>query len=118
LVEMHGSSNLTREELFMPFVVLRAVDGLEAAVKEGNDVAYGLSAGVFTEDKKELDYFLDHAQAGVLYANRASGATTGAWPGAQPFCGWKGTGVSGKGGLGAWFLPQFMREQSQTIMRA
>jgi 1-pyrroline-5-carboxylate dehydrogenase len=117
LVEMHGPSNLTREELFMPFVVLRAVDGLEAAVKEGNNVAYGLSAGVFTEDEKELGYFLDHAQAGVLYANRASGATTGAWPGAQPFCGWKGTGVSGKGGLGAWFLPQFMREQSQTIMR-
>ena len=117
LVEMDGPCNLTREELFMPFIVLRAVDGLEAALSEGNDVAYGLSAGIFTNDEKELDYFLSHAQAGVLYANRASGATTGAWPGAQPFCGWKGSGVSGKGGLGSWFLPQFMREQSQTIMR-
>lgn len=116
VVELHGPDRLTRDELFMPFVVIRGVDGLEAAIAEGNDVAYGLSAGIFTRDEGELQYFLDNAQAGVLYANRASGATTGAWPGAQPFCGWKGTGVSGKGGLGAYFLPQFMREQSQTIM--
>ena len=116
VVELEGPSRLTRDELFMPFVVVRGVDSLEAAIAEGNDIAYGLSAGVFTRDGAELQYFLDHAQAGVLYANRASGATTGAWPGAQPFCGWKGTGVSGKGGLGAWFLPQFMREQSHTLM--
>ncbi len=116
IVELDGPGRLTRDELFMPFLVVRGVDGLEAAIAEGNDVAYGLSAGIFTADEQELRYFLDTAQAGVLYANRASGATTGAWPGAQPFCGWKGTGVSGKGGLGAWFLPQFMREQSHTIM--
>ena len=116
LVEMPSPSRLTKDELFMPFVVLRGVDSLEQAIDEGNDIAYGLAAGIFTRDDKELNYFLDHAQAGVLYANRASGATTGAWPGAQPFCGWKGTGVSGKGGLGVYFLPQFMREQSHTIM--
>jgi 1-pyrroline-5-carboxylate dehydrogenase len=116
VVELPEPSALTREELFIPFVVVRGVDGLEAALAEGNNVAYGLTAGIFTRDEGELQYFLDHAEAGVLYANRASGATTGAWPGAQPFCGWKGTGVSGKGGLGAYFLPQFMREQSQTIM--
>jgi 1-pyrroline-5-carboxylate dehydrogenase len=116
IVEMSGPSNLTRDELFMPFVVIRGVENLEAGLAEGNDVAYGLAAGIFTRDEEELHYFLNNAQAGVLYANRASGATTGAWPGAQPFCGWKGTGVSGKGGLGAYFLPQFMREQSHTIM--
>ncbi|MGH0237089.1 aldehyde dehydrogenase family protein [Sinorhizobium meliloti] len=116
IVEASGPSNLTREEMFMPFVVVRGVDNLEAGLAEGNDVAYGLAAGVFTKDEAELNYFLNTAEAGVLYANRASGATTGAWPGAQPFCGWKGTGVSGKGGLGSYFLPQFMREQSHTIM--
>jgi acyl-CoA reductase-like NAD-dependent aldehyde dehydrogenase len=116
VVELDKAGRLTREELFMPFLVVRGVDSLEAAIAEGNDVPYGLSAGIFTRDNDELQYFLDNAQAGVLYANRASGATTGAWPGAQPFCGWKGTGVSGKGGLGPWFLPQYMREQSHTIM--
>ncbi|PDQ22582.1 aldehyde dehydrogenase [Mesorhizobium sanjuanii] len=116
IVELHGPSRLTREELFMPFLVVRSFDSLDAALHEGNNIAYGLSAGIFTNDQSELQYFLDFAEAGVLYANRASGATTGAWPGAQPFCGWKGTGVSGKGGLGTWFLPQYLREQSQTIM--
>ncbi|HEX2409586.1 MAG TPA: aldehyde dehydrogenase family protein [Solirubrobacteraceae bacterium] len=35
----------------------------------------------------------------------------------QRFCGWKGSGMSGKGGLGPHYLPQFMREQSRTVMR-
>lgn len=116
LIEMDGPSNLTKDELFMPFVVLRSVNGLEAALAEGNTVSYGLSAGIYTNDEDELRQFLENAEAGVLYANRASGATTGAWPGGQPFCGWKGTGVGGKGGLGTWYLPQFMHEQSHTIM--
>lgn len=116
VVEMREPSSLTRDELFIPFVVVRGVDNLAAGIAEGNNVVYGLSAGIFTKDEGELRYFLENAEAGVLYANRGSGATTGAWPGAQPFCGWKGTGVSGKGGLGNWFLPQFMREQSHTIM--
>ncbi|MEC7760635.1 MAG: aldehyde dehydrogenase family protein [Pseudomonadota bacterium] len=116
LVEMDAPSDLSREELFLPFLVLRGVDGLEAAMAEGNDVAYGLCAGIFTQDEDELERFLDGAEAGVLYANRASGATTGAWPGGQPFCGWKGTGIGGKGGLGSWYIPQFMHEQSRTIM--
>ena len=34
----------------------------------------------------------------------------------SPYDAVAGTGVSGKGGLGAWFLPQYLREQSQTIM--
>ena len=30
-------------------------------------------------------------EAGVVYVNRRAGATTGAWPGVQPFGGWKGS---------------------------
>lgn len=116
LVEMDAPSNLTKDEMFMPFLVLRGVEDLDAALAEGNDVSYGLSAGIFSQDQAEIDHFLETAEAGVLYANRASGATTGAWPGGQPFCGWKGTGVGGKGGLGSWYLPQFTHEQSHTIM--
>lgn len=54
-------------------------------------------------------------EAGVLYVNRRSGATTGAWPGIQSFCGWKSSGSSGKGGLGPWYLQGFTREQSRTL---
>lgn len=108
---------LTREELFLPFVTVTAVDGLDDALAEANAVDYGLAAGIFTADRDEEAAFLDRIEAGVLYVNRREGATTGAWPGVQAFCGWKCSGASGKGGLGPHYLLQFMREQSHTIMR-
>jgi 1-pyrroline-5-carboxylate dehydrogenase len=111
----HGH-RLTREELFLPFLTVTAVDGFEAAMSEANAVAYGLTAGIFTEDPAEKQAFLDRIEAGVIFVNRREGATTGAWPGIQTFCGWKASGVSGKGGLGPHYLPQFMREQSRTVM--
>lgn len=105
------------DELFMPFLTVRTFSDLGDAIARGNAVPYGLTAGVYTGEPAELEEFLETAEAGVLYANRASGATTGAWPGIQTFCGWKGSGTGSKGGLGTWYLPQFMREQSHTIMR-
>ena len=68
------------------------------------------------DGQSDIELFFSRAEAGALYANRRSGATTGAWPGYQTFCGWKGSGVDGKGGLGPYHLPRFMREQSHTIM--
>mgnify|MGYP001044709653 CR=1 FL=1 len=108
---------LHRDELFMPFLTVRTFTDLDDAIARGNAVPYGLTAGVYAEDEAEVEQFLDTAEAGALYVNRASGATTGAWPGMQTFCGWKGSGTGSKGGLGSWYLPQFMREQSRTIMR-
>jgi 1-pyrroline-5-carboxylate dehydrogenase len=116
VVELQEPGRLTREELFVPFLAVRAVPDLAAGLAEGNAVRYGLAAGVYTRSDSELNYFLEHAQAGVLFANRASGATTGAWPGVQTFCGWKGSGVTHKGGLGPHFLPLFSREQSRTLV--
>jgi 1-pyrroline-5-carboxylate dehydrogenase len=108
----HG---INKEELFLPFLSVLGFTDLAAAIADGNDVTYGLTAGCYANDPAELDLFLERAEAGVLYANRASGATTGAWPGVQSFCGWKGSGVTSKGGLGPYYLTQFMREQSRTV---
>ena len=74
-------------------------------------VAVNISAVEFRDPR-----FLDHIQAGVVYVNRRAGATTGAWPGIQSFGGWKGSGSSGKNGLGPYYVQQFLREQSQTVM--
>lgn len=108
---------LHRDELFLPFLTVRGFSSLDEAIARGNAVPYGLTAGIYTREETDLALFLDTAEAGVLYANRASGATTGAWPGIQTFCGWKGSGTGSKGGLGTFYLPQFMREQSRTVMR-
>jgi 1-pyrroline-5-carboxylate dehydrogenase len=107
---------LFRDELFVPFLVVGEVDTLDEALREANGSAYGLTAGIFSGDQAEVDRFLDNIQAGVVYVNRRAGATTGAWPGIQSFGGWKGSGSSGKSGLGPYYVQQFMREQSQTII--
>ena len=107
---------LFRDELFVPFLVVGEVDSLDQALHEANDSAYGLTAGIFSHDQGEVERFLGAIQAGVVYVNRRAGATTGAWPGIQSFGGWKGSGSSGKSGLGPYYVQQFLREQSQTVV--
>ncbi len=109
-------STLFRRELFVPFVAIGEVSGLDQAIAETNDTEYGLTAGIFSADSSEVARFFDEVDAGVCYANKRTGATTGAWPGAQPFCGWKGSGSTGKGGCGPYYVAQFMREQSRTVI--
>ncbi|MCB0039831.1 MAG: aldehyde dehydrogenase family protein, partial [Caldilinea sp.] len=92
------------------------VKNLEDGMAKANDTVYGLTAGFFSEDDSEVQWFLDNIQAGTIYANRKSGATTGAWPGVQAFGGWKGSGMSGKGIGGFYSLPLYMHEQSQTVI--
>ena len=107
---------LFKKELFLPFVVVAPVKNLDEALAEANDTEYGLTAGIFSEDREEIARFFDRIEAGVVYANRKGGATTGAWPGCQSFAGWKASGSTGKGGLGPYYVQQFMREQSQTVV--
>ena len=109
-------STLYRDELFVPFLAVGEVSGLDQALAETNRADYGLTAGIFSGDQAELARFFDEVEAGVCYANKRTGATTGAWPGAQPFCGWKGSGSTGKGGCGPYYVAQFMREQSRTVI--
>jgi len=111
-------STLYREELFVPLLAVGEVSGFEEAIAETNKADYGLTAGIFTGEPREIERFFDEVQAGVCYANKRSGATTGAWPGAQPFCGWKGSGSTGKGGCGPYYVAQFMREQSRTVIES
>jgi 1-pyrroline-5-carboxylate dehydrogenase len=105
-----------REELFLPFLVVAPVESLDEAITEANKTDYGLTAGIFSRDQAEIQRFFDQVEAGVLYANRRGGATTGAWPGAQTFVGWKYSGTSGKGALGPYYVQQFLREQNRTIV--
>lgn len=108
----HG---LWREELFLPVVLVDAVDSLDGAIGLANDSDYGLTAG-FYGSNAEAEIFIERIEAGVVYLNRPQGATTGAWPGYQPFGGWKGSGSTGKAIGSFWYLPLYLREQSRTIV--
>jgi len=116
IAELPLDHELFMRELFVPFLSVAPVSGLDEALAESNKVEYGLTAGIFSAKKDEVERFFDEVEAGVCYANRRSGATTGAWPGVQSFTGWKGSGSTGKGGCGPYYVQQFMREQSRTVM--
>ncbi len=108
---------LFRDELFVPITVVGEVLTLDEAISLANQTRYGLTAGIFSEDDAEIDDFFARIEAGVVYANRRAGATTGAWPGQNSFGGWKASGSTGKGTGGPHYLQQFFREQSRTRVR-
>jgi len=116
VVGVPAAHRLFQDELFAPFTAVAPVDSLDEALALANDSTYGLTAGVYSEEPAEVERFLDEVHAGVLYVNRRAGATTGAWPGVQAFGGWKGSGSTGKAGLSMYYVAQFMREQSHTVV--
>ncbi|MGD9946315.1 MAG: aldehyde dehydrogenase family protein, partial [Burkholderiaceae bacterium] len=106
---------LWRDEHFVPLLLIAEVDSVDQAIHEANRSDYGLTAG-FYGAMAEVEPVLDRLEAGVLYANRPQGATTGAWPGYQPFGGWKASGSTGKAIGSFWYLPQYLRERSRTVV--
>jgi 1-pyrroline-5-carboxylate dehydrogenase len=107
---------LWQYEMFLPITTIGKVNNLDEAMTIANNVNYGLTAG-FYGSAKEVDWFFDNIQAGVTYANRPQGATTGAWPGFQPFGGWKGSGATGKNGGGYYYVQLYMHEQIRTLIK-
>jgi 1-pyrroline-5-carboxylate dehydrogenase len=112
----HGH-DLAREEHFLPFVTVHPVADLTEGIEKTNDSEYALCAGLFAENEAEREAWLDGVEAGMCYVNRYQSATTGALVQAQPFGGWKASGTTGKFAGGYWYLPQFLREQTQTVVR-
>jgi 1-pyrroline-5-carboxylate dehydrogenase len=108
--------HLWKDEMFLPITTVGKVQNLDEAMQLANNVDYGLTAGFYGSDE-EVKWFFERIEAGVTYANRPQGATTGAWPGFQPFGGWKGSGSTGKNAGGHYYLPLYMHEQIRTLVR-
>ncbi len=107
-VGVQPNSRFHTEEFFGPVLGVMHAPTLERAIELQNAVAYGLTAGLHTQDPAELELWLDRVEAGNLYVNRG---ITGAIVQRQPFGGWKrssvGPGAKAGGpnylvGLGSW----------------
>ncbi len=116
VVGLPKQHRLFKEEMFVPILCVADYDNFDDAIRLANNSEYGLTAGLFSSDQGEVRKFLDNIEAGVVYVNREASATTGAMVGCQPFGGWKDSGTTGRGTGGPYYLMQFMREQSQTIV--
>jgi len=114
VTKLPDDHKLVKEELFLPFLCIQKYDAFDDAIKLANQTEYGLTAGIFSNDDKQLEEFFSKIQAGVVYANRFASATTAALVSSQPFVGWKHSGSTGKGAGGENYLQQFMRSQTQT----
>lgn len=107
---------LWKQEMFLPIVAVAGFVDFDDALRRANEVDFGLTAGCYTRDRREAQRFLNEIEAGVIYLNRTTSATTGAWPGYQPFGGWKGSSNTNKGAGGPHYLQQYLREQSRTVV--
>lgn len=115
LAEADLTHPLWGREMFVPIVLLARVPDKETGMALANGLPFGLTAG-FYGAAADIPWFLENIEAGVTYVNRPQGATTGAWPGYQPFGGWKGSGSTGKAIASFYYLAQYLREQSQTVV--
>lgn len=117
VVETEHKSRLMHEELFVPILAIDTFKKFDEAMEKANDVEFGLTAGLYTRDRKEVRRFSAGIEAGVVYVNRRISATTGAIVGMHTFVGWKGSGLTGKGTGSRNYLQQFMREQSLSVSK-
>ena len=116
IVEVKHDSELVRSELFLPILTVETFKTIEEALALANDTEFGLTAGFYGGKKAEIRAFSEGIQAGVVYVNREASATTGAMVGVHAFVGWKASGFTGKGTGSRFYLPQFMQEQSLSLM--
>lgn len=60
---------IAREEIFGPVLTVLSASDLDEAIAIANDVQYGLSASIVTQDLTEANRFVDEIDAGVVKVN-------------------------------------------------
>jgi alpha-ketoglutaric semialdehyde dehydrogenase len=84
-----ANMRIAQEEIFGPVLSLIRVSDNETALSVANNVRFGLSASVYTNDVAAMFRFVDHLDAGILHVN----SPTVGGEAHVPFGGMKATGV-------------------------
>ena len=69
IVEGDHSMEIFHKELFGPVLCCEKFDTLEEAIKLANSTNYGLAAGIWSRDIKEVNYLTKHLVAGKIWIN-------------------------------------------------
>jgi aldehyde dehydrogenase (NAD+) len=90
---VHNRMRIAQEEVFGPVLSVIPFDDEEEAVAIGNDVVYGLAAGVWTQNIRRAFMMAERLQAGTVWVNtyRANSFLS-------PFGGYKRSGFGREGG--------------------
>ena len=60
---------IAQEEIFGPVVAVMPIDGFEQALQVANDVPYGLSASIYTQDVNRAFVAMRDLHTGIVYVN-------------------------------------------------
>ena len=100
IIDVTDMKDRVDEELFGPLLSIIRVADFDAAIAEANNTAYGLSAGILTDNEALYKKFIHRIRAGIVNWNRQ---TTGA-SGKLPF---GGCGRSGNNRPSAYFAADY-----------
>jgi succinylglutamic semialdehyde dehydrogenase len=100
IIDVTDVSDRSDEELFGPLLQLVRVPDFQAALDEANRTAYGLAAGLLSDNERLYEEFFRRVRAGVINWNHQ---TTGA-SGKMPF---GGIGSSGNHRPSAWYAADY-----------
>ncbi|WP_049998923.1 2,5-dioxovalerate dehydrogenase [Halococcus sediminicola] len=69
---LDSDATVMQEEVFGPFAGVMTFSDLDEAIELANDVEYGLSAGIVTDDHSEANRFVDEVDFGIVKVNEAT----------------------------------------------
>lgn len=88
------------DEIFGPLLQLIIVNNLEEAIKEANNTAFGLAAGILTDSESDYQQFARTIQAGAINWNRPTTGSSSRLP-------FGGIGKSGNFRPTAYYAPDY-----------
>ena len=88
------SQRIAREEIFGPVLSIMTFRTPDEAIERANNLPYGLSAGVWTQDGALAMYAAERLRAGVVWCN-----TFNRFDPSSPFGGFKESGFGREGGI-------------------
>jgi len=109
LDNVNTDMRISREELFGPAVCITRFDDIDHAIQMANDTAYGLSAGIFTQDIDRAMKFAREVDSGNLNINWASQWRADLMP-------YGGLKDSGMGKEGPKYAVEEMTESKMVVM--
>ena len=108
LADVDNGMRVAQEEIFGPVLSVIPYGDGEDPIEIGNDVQYGLVAGVFTNDVRRAHRAARRLEAGNVYVNKWFGDTN-----QTPFGGYKQSGIGREKGLAA--LDSYLQSKNVAV---
>ena len=72
LIKVKAGNPILQEELFGPLGMVMIAKDDQQAVQLANDIPFGLSDSVWTNDKKRQQFYVNHLESGTVSINKAT----------------------------------------------